>query len=90
MGWIFKPSGALDVNPVIWHELLRGGVALRGQDVSAWGLGSESHELKPWTWKNLTGYWKPLMARTEKGRGVLGPGGWSGFSSAPHECMRRS
>ena len=73
-GEIFNPRGAFDVNPVIWHELEHGGIALRGGDVSTWGLDPQPDELRPWTLNNLLGYWKPLMLRTERGRGALGAG----------------
>lgn len=74
VGEIFEPRGAFDVNPVVWHELLHGGIALRGREVSAWGLDSEPDKLKSWTRRNLVGYWKPLLSRVEKGRGALRPG----------------
>lgn len=74
VGETFNAKGAFDVNPVIWHELLHGGVALRGIDVSRWGLDIEPDQLKVWTLKNLLGYWKPLMIRTEKGRGLFSSG----------------
>ncbi len=74
VGEIFDPRGAFDVNPVIWHELQHGGIALRGEDVSTWGLDPEPDKLRAWTLNNLLGYWKPLMRRTERGRGALGAG----------------
>lgn len=74
VGELFNPRGAFDVNPVIWHELQHGGIALRGGVISTWGLDPESDELLAWTLNNLLGYWKPLMLRTERRRGALGAG----------------
>lgn len=74
VGGVFTPGAAFDVNPVAWHELVHGGVALRGGDVSTWGLDPEPDELRGWTLDNLRAYWKPLMLRTETGRGALGAG----------------
>ena len=74
VGETFNPRGAFDVNPVIWHELQHGGIALRGGNMSTWGLNPEPDKIQAWTLNNLLKYWKPLMLRTEKGRASLGAG----------------
>ncbi len=69
VGEIFDARGAFDVNPVMWWEILAGGVSVRGPAVQSWGLDPEPAQLRGWTRRNLLDYWSPLADRL--GRGPL-------------------
>lgn len=62
-GELFDARGAFDVNPVTWHELTRGGIPVRGGDLSTWRLDPEPDTLRAWTRQNLHDYWAPLADR---------------------------
>ncbi|HIW90514.1 MAG TPA: DUF4111 domain-containing protein [Candidatus Corynebacterium avicola] len=68
VGELFQPQGSFDVNPVVWHELVNGGITVRGRDVAEWGLDPEPDRLKPWVRKNLQFYWTSLADKAEHGR----------------------
>lgn len=68
VGELFQPQRAFDVNPVVWQELVTGGIAVRGRDVAEWGLDPEPDRLKPWVRKNLQFYWTSLADKSEHGR----------------------
>lgn len=59
-GEIFDARGAFDVNPVIWHQLSRGGFPVRGGNIAGWNLDPEAARLQDWTRQNLHDYWEPL------------------------------
>lgn len=58
-GYRFDVGTAFDVNPVVWHELLHDGVAIRGPEPSRLGLAADPVELERWTCANLEAYWRP-------------------------------
>ena len=62
-GEIFDPAGAFDVNPVVWKELVDGGIAVRGRRISAWEVDAQPEVLRPWIQTNLREYWAPLAAQ---------------------------
>ncbi|SMX87748.1 hypothetical protein BI49514_02071 [Brevibacterium iodinum ATCC 49514] len=62
-GEIFDAHGAFDVNPVIWKELVDGGITVRGRPIAAWGLDAQPEALRPWVRTNLREYWTPLAAQ---------------------------
>ena len=62
-GEIFDPAGAFDVNPVVWKELVDGGIAVRGLPISAWEVDAQPEVLRPWIQTNLREYWAPLAAQ---------------------------
>lgn len=68
VGEIFEPRGAFDVNPVIWKELVDGGISVLGKDVSEWGLDPEPGALRNWVADNLREYWAPLAESVSSGR----------------------
>ncbi|WP_231443894.1 aminoglycoside adenylyltransferase domain-containing protein [Brevibacterium zhoupengii] len=68
VGEIFDPHGAFDVNPVIWKELVDGGISVRGDDVSTWGLDPEPDGLRDWVARNLDEYWAPLARSVGSGK----------------------
>lgn len=49
VGEVFDSQGAFDVNPVIWKELVDGGISVRGGPVSDWNLDSEPEVLREWS-----------------------------------------
>ncbi|WP_172173306.1 nucleotidyltransferase domain-containing protein [Brevibacterium sp. CT2-23B] len=62
-GEIFDAHGAFDVNPVIWRELVDGGITVRGRPIAAWDLDAQPEALRPWVRTNLREYWTPLAAQ---------------------------
>lgn len=62
-GEIFDSHGAFDVNPVIWKELVDGGITVRGRPIAAWDLDAQPEALQPWIRTNLREYWTPLAAQ---------------------------
>ncbi|GAA1070655.1 nucleotidyltransferase domain-containing protein [Tsukamurella spumae] len=74
VGEIFEARRAFDVNPVVWAELIHGGVTVRGPDVAAWGLDPEPDLLAAWTRANLRDYWLPLADRVAGGSRPLSAG----------------
>ena len=82
-GELFEARRAFDVNPVEWHELVTGGITVRGREVADWNLDPEAALMAPWVRKNLGDYWAPLAEKTTSGRrpirasrvewGLLGP-----------------
>ena len=68
VGEIFDPHSAFDVNPVIWKELVDGGVSILGDDISDWGLDPEPDELHDWVARNLDEYWAPLAENVKSGK----------------------
>ena len=62
-GEIFDPDGAFDVNPVIWKELVDGGVSVQGRTIDAWEVDAQPDQLRPWIRTNLREYWTPLAAQ---------------------------
>lgn len=62
-GEIFEANRAFDVNPVVWKELVDGGIVVRGRAVTEWCLNPEPDRLRPWVTDNLREYWSPLAAR---------------------------
>ena len=74
VGEQFVAWRSFDVNPVVWSELAGGGVALRGPEVSEWGLVPEPDAVAEWTRKNLRGYWVPLADGLDTRRLPLSPG----------------
>ncbi|UZD62240.1 nucleotidyltransferase domain-containing protein [Brevibacterium sp. JSBI002] len=62
-GEIFDSHGAFDVNPVIWKELVDGGITVRGRPIAAWDLDAQTEALRPWVRTNLREYWTPLAAQ---------------------------
>ena len=62
-GEIFDAHGAFDVNPVIWKELVDGGITVRGRPITAWDLDAQPEALRPWVRTNLREYWTPLAAQ---------------------------
>ncbi|WGP06101.1 hypothetical protein QFE97_18590 [Bacillus subtilis] len=62
-GEIFDPDGAFDVNPVIWKELVDGGVSVQGRTIDAWEVDAQPDELRPWIRTNLREYWIPLATQ---------------------------
>jgi hypothetical protein len=73
-GEIFDPTGAFDVNPVIWKELADGGITVRGRPIADWDIDPEPEALRPWIATNLREYWAPLakQLRTPPRRTVPG------------------
>ncbi|WP_209324397.1 hypothetical protein [Brevibacterium renqingii] len=63
VGEIFEPGAGFDVNPVVWKELVDGGITIRGRSVDRWGLDPEPDSLRPWIRSNLRKYWAPLAAQ---------------------------
>ncbi|MDN5774446.1 MAG: DUF4111 domain-containing protein [Brevibacterium aurantiacum] len=74
VGEVFDSHGAFDVNPVIWKELVDGGISIRGGPVSDWGLDPEPGELRSWVARNLREYWAPLADSAHSGRRRLSAG----------------
>lgn len=68
VGELLQPGRAFDVNPVVWQELVSGGIAVHGRNVAEWGLDPEPDMLKPWIRKNLEYFWTPLADKEEQGR----------------------
>jgi hypothetical protein len=62
-GELFEAGGAFDVNPVVWKELVDGGITVRGRPITEWGLNPEPDQLAPWIRANLREYWSPLAAQ---------------------------
>lgn len=62
-GEIFDPDGAFDVNPVIWKELVDGGVSVQGRTIDAWEVDAQPDQLRPWIRTNLREYWIPLATQ---------------------------
>lgn len=60
VGEILDPTEAFDVNPVIWKQLVDGGISVRGDKVSDWDLDPEPEVLHAWVARNLCEYWTPL------------------------------
>jgi hypothetical protein len=56
----FAIGEAFDVNPVVWRELVDGGVVVRGAPIGTWGLDAEPDRLVEWNRENLAGYWRGL------------------------------
>lgn len=75
VGEIFDSSGAFDVNPVIWKELVDGDISIRGGPASNWRLDPEPEMLHAWVARNLREYWAPLAANLTKSRRRLSAGG---------------
>ena len=74
VGEVFDAQGAFDVNPVIWKELIDGGISVRGGPVSDWSLDSEPGELRNWVARNVREYWAPLAESARGGRRTLSAG----------------
>ena len=74
VGEQFVAGRSFDVNPVMWSELVGGGIALRGPEVSRWGLFPEPDAVAKWTRKNLRSYWLPLADGLDVRRRPLTPG----------------
>ena len=74
VGEVFDSQGAFDVNPVIWKELVDGGISVRGGPVSDWCLDSEPGELRNWVARNIRDYWAPLAESARRGRRPLSAG----------------
>lgn len=74
VGEVFVSQGAFDVNPVIWKELVDGGISVRGGPVSDWNLDSEPGELRNWVARNIREYWAPLAESARRGRRTLSAG----------------
>lgn len=62
---MFAVGHAFDVNPVTWSTLARGGIAVRGPEVSALGVHDDDDELRAWTRANLDGYWRRWAASAQ-------------------------
>ena len=75
VGEIFEPAGAFDVNPVIWKQLVDGGISVRGGPVSKWGLDPAPEVLHEWVARNLHEYWTPLAESLGRNRRKLSAGG---------------
>jgi hypothetical protein len=60
VGEIFESGTGFDVNPVVWKELVDGGITIRGRSIDRWGLDPEPDSLLPWIRANLRSYWAPL------------------------------
>jgi hypothetical protein len=60
VGEIFESGAGFDVNPVVWKELVDGGITVRGRPVERWSLDPEPGSLRPWIRANLRSYWAPL------------------------------
>ncbi|MGO2863439.1 MAG: aminoglycoside adenylyltransferase domain-containing protein [Brevibacterium sp.] len=75
VGEIFDSSDAFDVNPVVWKELVDGGISVRGDQVSDWGLVPEPEVLHEWVARNLHDYWTPLAEILRRNRRKLSAGG---------------
>lgn len=71
VGEIFEPTEAFDVNPVIWKQLVDGGISVRGDKVSDWGLDPEPEVLHAWVARNLREYWTPLAESLGRNRPKL-------------------
>jgi hypothetical protein len=54
----FAVGEGFDVNPVTWSTLARGGITVRGPEVSQLGVRDDDEELRAWTRGNLDGYWR--------------------------------
>ena len=65
---MFHPGTAFDVNPVVWRELLDGGVPIRGPAPAGWGLDPEPDRLAAWNLANLRGYWTTVERRQARRR----------------------
>ncbi|SDS44279.1 hypothetical protein SAMN04489751_2027 [Brevibacterium sandarakinum] len=68
VGEVYDSYGAFDVNPVIWKELVDGGISMRGEDVSDWGLDPQPGALRNWVADNLREYWAPLARSVSSGK----------------------
>lgn len=75
VGEIFDSSGAFDVNPVVWKQLVDGGTSVRGDKVADWGLDPEPEVLHAWVARNLREYWTPLAENLGRNRRRLSAGG---------------
>lgn len=73
-GEIFDSQGAFDVNPVVWKELVDGGITIRGRGLGGWGLDPEPAQLLPWVRENLQDYWAPLAEQLRTGSRKLSAG----------------
>jgi hypothetical protein len=72
-GEIFDANGAFDVNPVVWKELVDGGITVRGRPIAEWDVDAQPEALRPWISRNLREYWTPLAAQL-RGRPSRTPG----------------
>ncbi|WP_181274318.1 nucleotidyltransferase domain-containing protein [Brevibacterium oceani] len=73
-GEVFDSSGAFDVNPVVWKELVDGGITIRGRELGGWELDPEPAQLRPWVRENLQDYWAPLAEQLHTGSRTLSAG----------------
>lgn len=62
----FAVGEAFDVNPVMWRELVGGGVVVRGAPIATWGLDPEPDRLIAWNRANLDGYWRSVRDRAAR------------------------
>lgn len=101
-GELFNAGRAFDVNPVIWKELVSGGIVVRscgtgasgtgkvhrGHEIAEWGLDPEPKALRPWVRANLRGYWTPLVEQLRTGRRRLSAGrvAWCLLGPARMHC----
>lgn len=65
-GEIFDPTGAFDVNPVVWKELADNGITVRGRPVTDWRLDHEPEAMAPWIRTNLRDYWEPIAEQLRR------------------------
>lgn len=71
----FAIGEAFDVNPVVWRELLDGGVLVRGAPIATWGLDPEPDRLVAWNRANLDGYWRSVRDAVARRRRPM-TAGW--------------
>lgn len=74
VGEIFDSHGAFDVNPVIWRQVVNGGIPVRGGGVSQRSLDPQPDALREWVRRNLDEYWSPLAEQAHSGRRPLSAG----------------
>jgi len=54
---------AFELNPVVWVELARYGIAVRGPEPAELGIDVDEAELRAWNKTNLRDYWTVLAAQ---------------------------
>lgn len=54
----FDAEARYDLSPVMWHELARGGITVRGPDVGDLGVWTSAERLAGFTRDNLDTYWR--------------------------------
>ncbi len=60
----FEASGRFALDPVTWHTLASGGIAVRGPSANRLSVWTNPAVLASWTLDNLGSYWRPWRAGT--------------------------